>query len=292
MPDDAAREREVREALGTDPRTAALARGSLTVQLGGLSNHAWIAEAAGERCFVRLSPPNAERLGVDRRAECELLRTVAQAGLAPEVIRCDPERRLLVMQWVAGHPWRREEATAPGNIGQLAQSLRRLHSLPVEPGMRRVSFAAQAAHLEAQCAGPWRVDRELRAAAIDALAVLRCGARPETLCHHDLHHLNLIEADGRLCLVDWEYGGAGDPLFDFASFLCQHDCGPGVQERLLEAYGTSGSFDAGNVAAACWVFDYVQWLWYRAWPDSGAADPVYAERAAAIERRLRRPMLR
>jgi hypothetical protein len=39
--------------------------------------------------------------------------------------------------------------------------------------------------------------------------------------------------------------------------------------------------------AACWAFDYVQWLWYRAWPAGEGADPVYADRAVALERRLR-----
>jgi thiamine kinase-like enzyme len=290
MPDAAAREREVRAALGTDRRTAALAGASLAVQPGGLSNHAWIADLAGERCFVRLSPPNAGRLGVDRGAECELLRIVAQAGLAPGVIRCDPSRRLLVTRHVAGHAWRREEAQAPRNIERVARALRQLHSLRVEPGMRRVDFAAQSAHLEAQCVGSSPVHGDLRARSAETLAVLRSTARPETLCHNDLHHLNLIEAGDRLWLVDWEYGGVGDPIFDLASFLCQHDCGHREQEKLLGAYGANGSLDDDSVTAARWVFDYVQWLWYRAWPDSGATDPVYVERAAAIEQRLRHGM--
>jgi thiamine kinase-like enzyme len=300
MPDDEVRvaavgraaaadlERAVRAALGTDSCTRALAAATLTVQPGGLSNHAWIAAAAGERFFVRLSPPDAERFGVDRDAECGLLHIVANAGFAPYVIRCDPARRLLVTRLVPGHSWQRDEAIAPHNIARLAQSLRGLHSLPMQPGMRTVDFAVQAAHLEAQCAGASPVDNELRGAAMEVLAALGRGAGPETLCHNDLHHLNLIDAGDRLWLVDWEYGGAGDPVFDLASFLCQHDCGPREQSTLLEAYGKGGRINDERVTAARWAFDYVQWLWYRAWPDSGSADPVYTRRAAAIEQRLRR----
>ena len=114
----------------------------------------------------------------------------------------------------------------------------------------------------------------------------RAGRR-DTLCHNDLHHLNLVEGAGRLWLVDWEYGGTGDPAFDFASFLCQHDCAAGELDLLRQAYGEHAAPGVDELRAACWVFDYVQWLWYRAWPGGEGADPVYAARADAIERRLR-----
>jgi Ser/Thr protein kinase RdoA (MazF antagonist) len=82
------------------------------------------------------------------------------------------------------------------------------------------------------------------------------------LCHHDLHHLNLLD-DGRLWLVDWEYGGRGDPLFDVAGFLALHELGPGPTATFLEAYGGLAPADAALLGAARWAFDYVQWLWYR-----------------------------
>ena len=118
------------------------------------------------------------------------------------------------------------------------------------------------------------------------LAELARSRRNDTLCHNDLHHLNLVEGVERLWLVDWEYGGAGDPAFDFASFLCQHDCGPRDRSLLLDTYGTEAAPHLDALRAACWAFDYVQWLWYRAWPAGEGADPVYAERAGSLERRL------
>ena len=95
-------EREVRAALRTDPGTAALADATLVVEPGGVSNHAWRASLGGVRYFVRLSPPDSARLGVDRAGECRLLHVAAAAGLAPEVVRCDPDRRLLVTRHVQG----------------------------------------------------------------------------------------------------------------------------------------------------------------------------------------------
>jgi len=295
MPDQAVQaaaagpESEVRAALATHESTASLSTARLTVQLGGLSNHAWIAHDAGVRYFVRLSPPGAGRLGVDRDAECSLLAVVAAAGLAPEVIRCDPARRLLVTRGLEGRPWQREEAIAPRNIALLAQALRRLHARPVPSGTHNVDFAVQARHLAAHCTEASPANDAMRESAGQALAVLNSHSRAATLCHNDLHYLNLIEEGGRLWLVDWEYGGAGDPLFDLASFLCQHDCGDLERALLLEAYGEHPWLHADSLAAACRLFDYVQWLWYRAWPGAAAGtddSAVYRQRATVLARRL------
>jgi thiamine kinase len=292
MPDRAAaaqgdgRERVVRDALRTAESTAALADAPMTVQQGGLSNHAWVAQSQGHRYFVRLSPADSARLGVDRASECALLQVVARAGLAPEVRRCDPSQRLLVTRYVDGHPLARHEAITPSSLVRVGAALRTLHAQPVPAGIRHVDFAAQAVHLEAQCVGDSAVGAELRDRARETFAELARAGRRDTLCHNDLHHLNLVEGTERLWFVDWEYGGAGDPVFDFASFLSQHDCGPHERDHLLDAYGVDAAPGFDALRAACWAFDYVQWLWYRAWPAGDGADLIYAERAAALERRL------
>ena len=279
-------EREVREALRSEACTAPLAEARLVFEPGGLSNHAWIAETGAEKFFVRLNSADAARLGVDRHSECALLRVVAAAGIAPAVVRCAPGQRLLVTRHIPGETLDRDRALDARQIERLALALRRLHGLPVPDGIVRVDFAAQAGRLEAQCQGAREVSADLRSKARRALALLERGARADTLCHNDLHHLNLIFTPDRVWFVDWEYGGVGDPVFDFASFLCQHDCGMRERELLRRAYG-DGAIEAGQLTAACWAFDYVQWLWYRAWPAGRGASPVYAERAAAIEQRLR-----
>ena len=278
-------EGEARRALAAHPVTQPLADARFTVEAGGLSNHAWRVDGAEASCFVRLSPPDSARLGVDRRSECRLLARVAEAGLAPTVVRCDPERRLLVTRHLTGGALGHEAIHERALIESVAAALRTLHALSVPAEVQSVDFAAQAISLERQCAS-WRPsDEVLRIKADFAFRVLARSGRRPTLCHNDLHHLNLVRAEGRLWLVDWEYGGVGDPIYDFASFLCQHDCSAQEREWLSAAYGST-AFAAGQLEAACWAFDYVQWLWYRAYPGSGPADPLYTARAEALERRL------
>ena len=257
---------------------------------GGLSNHAWRLEHAGQAYFVRLGAARAERLGVDRHSECALLAIAASARLAPEVILCDPSSRLLVTRFVPGRHWSRADVHEPRNLARIGDSLRRLHALPPASGVRRLQFVVQAAQLEAGLAGFERIEATLKRVAEEAIAVLAARVYRQALCHNDLHHLNVLDDGERLWLVDWEYGGCGDPLFDLAALFCLHDLSAPQRTTVLDAYGPLGLVPSEELAAACRLFDYVQWLWFRLWVATHQdATAEYAERAAWIAARLEAP---
>jgi aminoglycoside phosphotransferase (APT) family kinase protein len=274
-------ERELREKLRGSVATRALADGCFTRIEGGLSNRAWRLEAKDERWFVRLGHPQAARLGVDRRSECVVLRTVAAAGLAPGVHVCEPAQGLLITRFIEGRTWSAADARSPDNLRRIAACMRRLHELPVPDGVHEVDYGRQAGRLAAALPDPDATGALLAERAAAAFARVGDGGYATTLCHNDLHHLNVLDDGDQLWLVDWEYGGRGNPLFDVASFLTLHDLGPGPTEAFLESYGRLRPGDRGHLDDARWLFDYVQWLWYR----SRFLDPVgdeawYAERLA------------
>jgi thiamine kinase-like enzyme len=95
-----------------------------------------------------------------------------------------------------------------------------------------------------------------------------------------------------LWLVDWEYAGLGDRALDLASFATQHGLDARRRGLLARAYRRAGgAIDATRLDLACWAFDYVQWLWYRAAHDrpASAVEPELArERAARLAYALRR----
>ena len=280
-------EREVRTALARHAATRALATCPLEIVPGGLSNHAWRTEHAGASYFVRLGAADAERLGVDRASECRILAIAAAAGLAPQVIACDPAGRLLVTRFMPGRHWSRADAREPRNLRRLGETLQRLHALPPASDVRRLDFPVQAAQLEAGLAHHESIPGALQDLAQGALEILRARHAPLTLCHNDLHHLNVIDDGERLWLVDWEYGGAGDALFDLAGLICLHELSGDLRPTVLEAYGQPHLGSSAELGAACRLFDYVQWLWFRLWmARHPEADGEYAERARALAGRL------
>jgi thiamine kinase-like enzyme len=236
---------------------------------------------------VRLAWGDAESLGVDRRSECNLLAAVSAAGLAPEVLVCDPGAGLLVTRFMRAETWTREAAREIANLRRIGAALRNLHSLPPRPGIKRVGFAAQARFLEGRLGAERCARPALRRVAATAFELLAGRESIVSLCHNDLHHLNILDDGERLWLVDWEYGGCGDPLFDLASFLCQHQSTSEERQVLLSAYAGDAAISIDLVEAACTTFDYVQWLWYRL---RGANEPgeagEHSSRAEVIAARL------
>ncbi len=274
-------ERELREKLRACAATRPLAGGHVTRIEGGLSNRAWRLDASGEHWFVRLGHPQARRLGVDRRSECAVLRAVAAAGLAPGVHVCEPAAGLLITHFIEGRTWSAADARLPGNLRRVAACLRRLHELSVPDGVHEVDYGRQAERLAAALPAHDLAGAELADRAAVAFARIGDGGHAKTLCHNDLHHLNVLDDGDRLWMVDWEYGGRGNPLFDVASFLTLHDLGPGATEAFLESYGRLRPADRSHLDDARWLFDYVQWLWYRSrFPDPVGDEAWYAERLA------------
>jgi thiamine kinase len=261
----------------------------MTRLTGGLSNQAWRVEQDGQTWYARLGYADAERLGVNRRSECALLDVVAAVGFAPDVLACDPPTGLLVTRYIEGRTWQVNDAGEPRNLARIGSLLARLHTMPPTPGIAAVSYADQARRLASTLPDGDETAAALRRRADQAFERIERRESRRALCHHDLHHLNIVDTGARLWLVDWEYGGVGDPLFDVAGFLALHEMGAAETDLLLGAYGAGAPFDREVLPEARWAFDYVQWLWYRSCLRSRADSAgVLTEREARLASRLLR----
>jgi thiamine kinase-like enzyme len=279
----------LRELLRARAATRALADGTMTRLTGGLSNQAWRVAQGGQTWYARLGYEDAQRLGVNRHSECALLAVVAAVGFAPDVLACDPSTGLLVTRYIEGRTWQVTDAGEPRNLARIGSLLARLHTMPPAPGIAAVSYAEQARRLAGTIPDGDATAAALRCRADQAFERIERRNPRRALCHHDLHHLNVVDTGTRLWLVDWEYGGVGDPLFDVAGFLALHELGAAETDLLLGAYGAGAPVDREVLAEARWAFDYVQWLWYRTClgsrPDPGG---VLADREARLASRLLR----
>jgi aminoglycoside phosphotransferase len=282
-------ERAARAALATEADTASLAVATFEPIAGSLSNFAWHVSVPGQDRFVRYARAGNEQLGADLHAEGGILRLVARAGLAPQVVRCDPAARLLVTQWIASAKRDRSTGGCDRTLRQVAAMLGQLHQLTPPPGVRVVDFAVQARRLET--ALPAEAMRPALAACADEILSRLGPARANALCHHDIHAQNLVtDPAGRLWLVDWEYAGLGEPVFDLASCASQLELSAASLGLLCDEYvRAGGTVDPARLDLARWAFDYVQWLWYRGLLATAAPGPDAVEavhRAERIERDL------
>ncbi|MGB5132537.1 MAG: phosphotransferase [Steroidobacteraceae bacterium] len=227
---------------------------------GGLSNRSWRLRDCSQDLVLRQSGASASQLGADGRAEFAMLRIAAGAGLAPQVVLARPDTGILVTRYIGGHVPTREEIRRPAMLARIGAWFAKLHALEPPQGFAAVDFGERAAGylgmLRAQA------PTDLIARLEQRLAVHRESLPPPRRlapCHHDLHHLNLVDSGDALVALDWEYAGPGDPAADLAACICYHDLEAQQVDALLAGRdGDAGSLHA-RLPALRWIFDCL-WL--------------------------------
>jgi thiamine kinase len=229
----------------------------------GLTNQSWLVRTRHDDVVVRISNAHENTLQIDRHSEAVVLAAVSEAGIGPEVILCEPANRVLITRYL-GDTWTEAEATAEENIQRLGQLFRRLHRIPAPAGVRRVelneSLEGYFRTLNERGVQPALVTKSLRERALQVALKLKENSAA-TLCHNDVHHLNITD-DGRVRLIDWEYSGVGQRLFDLASVCVYHKYDKLQREQLLSSYTSLTELTTWHrLELACWLFDYVRDLW-------------------------------
>lgn len=195
---------------------------------GGPASNSWLARTASGDCVLRIDTPTAALLGLDRGAEVTVLRSVGVAGIGPEPLHTDPEQGILVTRFVDGRAWTPEDLRDTARLARLGVLLRRLHAMrPVGP-----LFSPRAAMSRyAEISGAPEA-LEIAGEGEILLRRLSAGQQRRCLCHNDPASHNILDGTA-LMLLDWEYAGVGDPLFDLAVVMQHHGLDEALCEQLL-----------------------------------------------------------
>ncbi len=201
---------------------------------GGITNRNLLVTAGGERYVVRRPGKDTELLGIDRTAEIEANRAAARVGIAPGVIGMAGE--CLVTRFV---PCRAlHEGELARRAGELGEQLRRFHDCGVQltatfdVGSLLDHYERLALERGASIDADYGRAREAMGR-IDAAL----GPRESVPCHNDLLAGNLIVTDeDRLMIVDWEYAGRGDGMFDLGNAVVNNELDDDAAQRLLTGY--------------------------------------------------------
>jgi thiamine kinase-like enzyme len=211
------------------------AAGAPTPLDGGITNRNYRVTLGGEEYVVRLPGKDTNLLGISREAERVATEAAAALGIAPAVAATLDE--CLVTSFIACGP-----VTAEGladGVEEIAAALRAFHDCGVQLPVRfwvpeLLDSYASIAH-QRGCALPEAYAEAVVIAARIAAALPASGRAP---CHNDLLSGNVIraQADARMLIVDWEYAGMGDRLFDLGNLSINNDFDERADDLLLEAY--------------------------------------------------------
>jgi Ser/Thr protein kinase RdoA (MazF antagonist) len=188
---------------------------------GGITNRNWRVGLGEGEYVVRVCARGVDVLGIDRDCEHEAARRAAELGVGPEVAAWLPDDGVLVTRWVDGGG-----ADPREHIDEVATALRAFHAGPPLTATFDVPSLVrrQLALLDDV---PAVVERAL------AVAPRATGRVP---CHNDLLGANFVRDGERVLIVDWEYAGMNDRLFDLANLSVNNGFTEDDERALLRAY--------------------------------------------------------
>ena len=100
---------------------------------GGWTNKNYRVDTTGRAYMMRIGQEHTRLLGIDRQQEYAMALAAAQLGIAPKALYFSAEDDLMVFEFVDAPPLNQEEMGNPDTLGQIAELLRKVHSLPKSP---------------------------------------------------------------------------------------------------------------------------------------------------------------
>ncbi|MER9842207.1 phosphotransferase family protein [Mesorhizobium australicum] len=252
---------EARAKLATIPALAGYT-GPLE-RLGGLTN---LVFKAGDYC-LRIPGKGTEEY-INRANEAIAAREAAKARVSPEVLHADAASGLMVTRYITA-----AETMSPdkfrerqGSPARAAEAFRKLHASGAVFPFRFELFSMIDDYLKvlstrdvALPAGSHDVVREAESVR-SALAV---RPLPLVACHCDPLCENFLDTGERMWIVDWEYSGMNDPLWDLGDLSVEGKFDANQDEELMRAYfgGEAKPAERGRIVIYKAMCDLLWTLW-------------------------------
>jgi thiamine kinase-like enzyme len=211
-----------------------------TVQIrplnGGITNRNFIASTDRGEYVIRIPGERTELLGIDRAYEAEAAQRAAELGIGPAVLGMLEGVGTLVTELVDGHHL--EPTPFSERLGDVVDLIHRFHdSGPLGgafPIHRVVEWHARDASARGVMA-PKAYERLHQQSRRIESAFAR-SPTPLVPCHNDLLPGNVLFAEDRVWLLDFEYAGMNDVFFDLGNLSVNSELGHEAEERLLTLY--------------------------------------------------------
>src|SRR5688572_5363512 len=232
------------------------------VRLGGMTN---LVFQAGAHC-IRVPGKGTEEY-INRANEAVAAREAAKAGVSPEVLHFD-EKGVMVTRFIDGAQTMspaafKLNAGAPARAGE---AFRKLHASGAVFPFRFYLFSMIDDYLKILSTKdvvlPKGYHDVLKEAEEIRTALSRHPA-PLVACHCDPLCENFLDTGERMWIVDWEYSGMNDPMWDLGDLSVEGKFGEQQEEEMLRAYfsGEPKPAERGRVVIYKAMCDLLWTLW-------------------------------
>lgn len=255
-----------REKLASVSGFAADAAGASISRLAGMTNFVFKVETNRGHFLFRLPGAGTEAY-INRSVEAVNARAAAEAGVSPEVFHFSEDGVMVtgfLDDAVTMSAARFRER--PGAIERAALAFRQLHDKAPEFAFRFELFKMIDDYLAVVDKLRAPLPQGYHALVVEATVVRHALAQhPVALkpCHCDPLCENFLDTGTRMWIVDWEYSGMNDPMWDLGDLSVEGNFDAAQDRRLIDTYfgRPATDFDFGRMIIYKAMCDLLWTLW-------------------------------
>ena len=219
-------------------KTLSIWKNDLTINPleGGITNLNFLVNHGNEKLVVRLGQDIPEHL-VYRSNEINVSKAAHEIGVSPKLIHS--EQGVLVLEFIESETL--DPKGVQKNLEKIIPVIKKIHNeipnfLSGQPAIFWVF------HVIKYYANFLRSNHSIHQNKIDELLLkaskLEKLSSPREIVfgHNDFLAANFLDDGFKIWVVDWEYGGFNDPLFDIGGLASNNDFKQDLEKEALELY--------------------------------------------------------
>ena len=205
---------------------------------GGITNHNYTVTVDGDTYVVRI-PGAGTDVFIDRDNELECSRAAGEAGVSPRVMYHLKPENITVVRFIASRTLKTDEISGNDDlIRRIVCAIRTVHEkVTFHRSFNPFETVRVYMHHVRRYGAPLPPDFEWMVAIADDIEKVLGRNPPEPVaCHNDYLSENFLDDGEKIWIIDWEYGGQGDPYFDLGDFAVEHPFTSEQEELIIREY--------------------------------------------------------
>lgn len=208
-------------------------------RLGGLTNVVFRVRRDGTDYLLRIPGPGTEEY-IDRKVEATNAKAAAAAGVSPRVIHFDEDSGLMLADYIHAPTMSPETfCSTKGAPKRAGRAFAKLHNSGETFDFRFELFSMIDGYLDVLSQKDTTLPDGYHDTVKEAESVRAAlDANPARLapCHCDPLCENFLDDGADMWIVDWEYSGMNDPLWDLGDLSVEAGFDDAHDREMLEAY--------------------------------------------------------
>ena len=203
---------------------------------GGITNLNFLVNHGNDKLVVRLGQDIPEHL-VFRSNEINVSKAAYEIGVSPKLIHS--ELGVLVLEFIESQTL--DPKGVQKNLERIMPVIKKIHHeipnfLSGQPAMfwvfHVIKYYANFLRLNHSSHQDKIYDLLQKASKLEKLS----SPREIVFGHNDFLAANFLDDGSKIWVVDWEYGGFNDPLFDIGGLASNNDFNQDLEKKALEMY--------------------------------------------------------